>query len=201
MRYEFKYVISHLDADQVINKIRLLPHGFRTAFPDRQVCSVYFDDANMSSAQDNIAGSPKRKKVRIRWYGALEYPLKAKLEIKVKSANVGYKELKDLTIEGPRDFRLDDPEFDHLRPVSFVTYRRSYFESFDKKLRITLDSDISYSDLPGNPMIYTEPNLVLEVKGDTEHSRDVEILMDSIGMRRSKNSKYTRSVLAVRSAL
>jgi len=37
-------------------------------YDDRLINSIYYDDENYCTAQDNLAGISNRKKYRIRWY-------------------------------------------------------------------------------------------------------------------------------------
>ena len=67
MRYELKYSIAEnqiYKIDKWLNSISNL----RSAYKQRKVSSIYFDDNMYSSAQDNIDGISERKKYRLRWY-------------------------------------------------------------------------------------------------------------------------------------
>ena len=39
-------------------------------YDDRLINSIYYDDENYCTAQDNLAGITNRRKYRIRWYGS-----------------------------------------------------------------------------------------------------------------------------------
>ena len=52
MRYERKYRIENAGFRQVEMVIRHNTASFKTAYPDRRINSIYFDDVAFSSLQD-----------------------------------------------------------------------------------------------------------------------------------------------------
>ena len=58
-------------------------------YKDRIVNSIYYDDEEFETAQDNLSGISDRRKYRLRWYGN-EFKNYI-YEIKVKKNNLGKK--------------------------------------------------------------------------------------------------------------
>ena len=114
MRYERKYKIESISPDVVRQVVINHPASFKKIFPDRKVNNIYFDNAELSAYFDNVNGVAERQKVRVRWYGddirKIENP---KLEIKIKSNQLGYK----------KSFPIDDFEIGDLKELTQKIYR------------------------------------------------------------------------------
>lgn len=154
MRYERKYRIEKISASAVRQTVRLLPQGFRVAFPERIINNIYFDTPDFIKIRENRDGISKRKKLRIRWYGEASID-KATLEIKGKNNQLGTKEhyktkfsnfknLGELT-----DFVLtaSGQQIYKLKPVILNQYKRSYFVTPNNKIRITVDERLRFQPL------------------------------------------------------
>ena len=58
---------------------------FHKRYQDRKVRSLYFEDLDYSTFNENINGLSRRNKYRVRWYGnAFDKVLNGKFEIKSK---------------------------------------------------------------------------------------------------------------------
>src|SRR4030042_7215656 len=91
-RFERKFLVEELLPCQVEALVRLHPLMFHAPYPPRQINSLYLDTADMQNYYDNVSGAEERRKVRLRWYGALTGPVaRPMLEIKVKDGLVGRK--------------------------------------------------------------------------------------------------------------
>jgi VTC domain len=206
MRYEKKYSISDASFNEVLDCLRRAPVALATAFPDRWVNSIYFDDVELHAFQDNLAGLSKRLKHRIRWYGEeLSEAKNPKLEMKIKQHELGTKKVLALP-----DFRLGDdvkqllyealPTAHSLHPVVLVRYLRTYLHSYDHTFRVTIDREIQYYLYQGNLFLPLSPNLdptlILEVKCAEKDMKHADALLQSIPFRLTKNSKYVNAVLA-----
>ena len=121
--------------------------------------SIYYDDENFTTAQNNLSGISNRRKYRIRWYDN-----KFKdffYEIKIKKNNLGKKislkvnqsetNLNNLYSfnnyflnQKENKFFLEHLDSFDLKPQLKVSYLRSYF-LYEGKIRITFDKDINYS--------------------------------------------------------
>ena len=67
MRYEIKFILNSIEFDKFKTWL-LINTGFVKKYEPRLVNSIYFDDLNNSSANDNLAGIGIREKYRLRWY-------------------------------------------------------------------------------------------------------------------------------------
>jgi hypothetical protein len=212
-RLEVKFAISEMMLPSVRTQLLLSKFGFRWAYEDRVVNNVYFDSETMSAAWANHSGIPKRQKVRLRWYGD-EGPYK--LEIKIKRGAAGAK------IAAPVDFsseflthswkeiirrvRIGVPgEYvpfldSQTRPTLINSYRRSYYETPAGRVRATIDSDVKSADQRGRSIphlnLRTSPgnSAVLELKAAVEEEQILREVAGGLGLRMSKNSKYTRGL-------
>lgn len=203
MRYELKYTVDHLSHEAVIAQLLTHPASFREIYPDRQVNNYYFDTTAFHCFHQNIEGSPRRRKMRLRWYGPNMLPTTPSiLEFKNKKNELGWKDTYSiqsdivdlLTLkEGVQKVGLFKAE---LCPVLKNTYNRSYFISADGKYRITVDRDQSFS-IPFTKVkslkIATLP-IVVELKFEAKDFENVSSITDFIPYRQSKNSKYATGI-------
>ena len=129
-------------------------------FYERLIESVYFDDANLTSIKDNIAGLANRKKFRVRRYihERIETNDNVFFEIKSKSNKLGHK--VKIPILGLADvfgsrtiFEIQQEIFRNhsnelfsqnvpldLAPVALIRYSRRYFKS--DEVTITVDNGL-----------------------------------------------------------
>ena len=143
---------------------------FRTQYPPRKVNSLYFDSFDLISYQDSIEGGSNRIKKRLRWYGDLYSRTNATLEFKIKNGHQSWKKLWDKSfLINPKKnswnnfFKRNIVEYPfetNLRnslPSSIVSYDRKYFVSFDNKVRVTIDQNLSFFEQRISKK--TQPNL------------------------------------------
>lgn len=202
MRYERKYKIESISADVVRQVVINHPASFRKTYPDRKVNNIYFDNTVLSAYFDNVEGVPDRRKYRVRWYGddifKIEEP---RLEIKIKSNQLGYKEsyrisefqLNDLA-NLAREINKKTSSFNIFQPTLINSYLRSYYGTTNGKYRITIDRDLQYFSLL-NARIFTryqieDQAVVMELKYDESLDEDVSFIQQYIPFRYSKSSKY-----------
>lgn len=217
VRYERKFIAAHGASLREVELI-VKHHSalFRTAYPPRDINNVYFDTPGMSSYEQHVNGSADRQKTRIRWYGAARGDIaKPVLEIKGKRGLVNFKRstvLPAMTFDGglshervvaccTRDKSLS-PTADHLagrRPAIFNRYRRQYFETADRKVRLTIDFALEFAGLSDRPnarrAAFVEKGLiVIELK----YRRDDEVQGASaaaeLPFRLDRMSKYVRGL-------
>ena len=217
-RYELKFVGMPSDEAVLQHWLRTHPAGFRVAYPPRRVSNVYFDSRSLTAYQENLAGTSRRMKYRLRWYGATRRPDSGKLEIKIRRNRLGWKEtapIRDLPDFGAA--RWDEivrvirrqlppdliPGFDfYSEPVLITGYRRRYFVSVDHQARVTFDTSYRVLDQRGR----VRPNLRLEALAATPlvvevkfAYRDLKVGREAIRdlpLRVSRNSKYTLGIEA-----
>ncbi len=212
LRYERKFLIEHLDKQEVKTLIKMNSAKFSPVFITRKINNIYLDTLDLSSYYDNIEGNNFRKKIRIRWYGkffgkiekpVLEYKLKNGLMGRKKSyvlnefyldENTTNAELKQLILSSnlPMDIKN---EVVSLQPTLMNSYKRSYFLSFNNICRLTLDYNLKYYRvlLTGNNFFHIEKEnniLVVELKykeKDDSIARDVGA---NLPFKLTKSSKY-----------
>jgi SPX domain protein involved in polyphosphate accumulation len=212
LRYERKFLIEHLDKQEVKTLIKMNSAKFSPVFIARKINNIYLDTLDLSSYYDNIEGNNFRKKIRIRWYGKLFGKIeKPVLEYKLKNGLMGRKksyvlnefyldenttnaELKQLILSSnlPMDIKN---EVVSLQPTLMNSYKRSYFLSFNNICRLTLDYNLKYYRvlLTGNNFFHIEKEnniLVVELKykeKDDSIARDVGA---NLPFKLTKSSKY-----------
>lgn len=186
--------------------------------------NIYLDTPGLDCYFDNLFGNGARWKARIRWYnsrfGQIERPI---LELKIKKGLTGTK--RSYVLPG---FYLEERRFEYgtlaevlkkaeiseeikirltaMQPVLFNSYERSYFSSYDKKFRITVDTDLEYINLrpTWNHLrhVYKEsPKAIIELKYDQEHDYEASRISNELPFRLDKNSKFVAGMSHFRSEI
>lgn len=205
MRYERKYLLEHVPLFDIQQMIKLLPVGFKEAFPMRQVNNIYFDTVNFAAYRDNIMGIAQRTKFRIRWYGNdFETIQKPRLEEKVKHGELGYKNvtpLKDTVWQNITDEAALFPQIldNNLHPVLINTYHRYYYVSPNGRFRLTVDLEMKFG-------AFNEPRVILpntfpektviEIKYDQSDSDGADEITQALPLRPTRHSKYVNGIQA-----
>lgn len=215
-RYERKFFISAFDEHEVENMVQLHPAFFREAFPPRFINNIYLDSQRYDSFFDNVEGVSHRCKVRIRWYGDhsthVEVP---RLEFKIKNGLFGSKKQFDLspftfdnTFNINRLQRIisdsglppaEKIKLTNLIPTLVNRYRRKYYESMDRRFRITIDSQMSFRQIDQHSNLFLnnktdEQNIVLELKYDKMHEHEASNISNFFPFRMTKSSKYVNGI-------
>ncbi len=215
LRYENKMVFSALRLDEVRSWVYTHSDAFRVAYPPRQVNNIYFDTHERSLMAEHANGVANREKFRFRWYGENWLTRGGQIEIKKKIGRLGYKTTQpikntiDISQLNWREIihllkEESSEEFafllDNLTPTIINQYQREYYESADKKIRVTLDYDMrafaqSFGFSPN--ITFPQPllnNVIIEMKAAMkEHQR----MADSIAefpLRCVQNSKYLNAM-------
>lgn len=202
MRYERKYQVASHDYHRVFDLIMSNPMGFNKSYEDRKVNSIYYDDINYSSYNDNLVGVAERVKYRVRWYGdILENITNPILEKKIKKGLLGSKEyssLSNFNLDSGAPILNDLPLITNtLSPTVVVRYDRTYFESYNKKIRATIDRNLEYGIISNNCLLgafYSDPKVILEIKYDQSEELEAQDCLQAIPYRLSKNSKYVAAM-------
>lgn len=211
-RVEIKEVFSLFDIPKVQKAIHLSKFAFRKSFPDRQINSIYFDDFSFSSFEDSIEGNCLRTKTRLRWYGNGNDEVSAVLELKKKQGMYSWKHLYQNNYRINPNARnwstfikfLQKEENDlvltQLNQQSIVTYQRSYYASFDGKVRITIDRNLKTyrQDICVNPNLSRPKNhinlIIMEMKVDISNSHLIREVCEDIPFNPKRFSKYCESL-------
>ena len=216
LRYEVKSVGPDTLLGNVRAWLRAHSAALRPHHPPRLVSSVYFDTPDLSAFQENLAGVAGRRKLRFRWYGEDDDEVVATLELKCKQAQVGWKVSERLAAplglrgrtwrEVLRDVHHGvSPEGRrHLAnagaPSTLIRYRREYLVSADRRIRVTIDTDLESIDQRGvaaprlDGPITRDRVMVLEVKGADEDRLEIARAMATWPLPVSRNSKYVRAI-------
>ena len=223
LRYEKKFVCDRHSAQDVHAIITLHPAGFRRVHPPRQINNVYLDSEDFSCYQDHIAGLGIRQKYRLRWYGPFGGgPVPVVLERKLRTGQVACKRRVNLGVFDTADglsvgtirkvlagaqMRPDvRVALAVLRPVLLNRYRRQYFESHDRKLRLTLDQDLRFAPVlvsecqPDAPW-RRQAGTVLELKYAVDAEDAAARAAQALPFRLARHSKYIHGIELVHLAL
>jgi len=217
-RYERKFLIATLTRDELELIIKLHPALFLPIYHPRFVNNLYFDSPNMRNYFDTVDGLRSRLKVRIRWYGNLFGDIADPvLELKIKEGFLGRKEqfrLSPFSIDEsfqpsltadvfrrsriPNSLKLD---LMCMEATLLNSYRRQYYQSVDRKFRITLDSAIQFYPTEAHGNIFRQrpihaSHLVVELKYSQDQDSRAEFITRHFPFRMSKSSKYTEGILA-----
>jgi hypothetical protein len=215
-RYERKFLVEGLDAQQVHMLVARHPSMFYQPYPPRYVNNLYLDTEAMDNYYANVAGMADRHKVRIRWYGEeLDHIEKPILEIKAKSGLVGTK----YSYPFPEFFL--DAGFSHrgfrqvisksnlpadvraymlnLQVVLCNRYFRWYYASKDERFRVTVDAELEYFRVKrfGNRFVsrFKDQNhVVLELKYDKYLDPQAHRVAGFFPFIVTRNSKYVTGI-------
>lgn len=210
MRYELKMTFDVKLTQHMINKLFMNPLAFKEIFHERQVNNIYFDTLNYDDLKANIDGLYLRSKFRVHWYET-ENTFYPTLEEKIKKGQLGTKKIIDFDdllskediLLNYKSLQLEDIEqslrFTSRHPVLFNSYKRRYFMSSNNKIRVTLDHALKYSH-PKNKLktIEDDRNAILELKFEQEDYDSVQNLIQSLGFRFDKNSKYVSGMTIIK---
>ncbi len=172
----------------------LFDRGGQYLFPERIICSRYFDNYNFKMFEDTLEGILPRKKIRIRTYGNNNFEKSDfyNLEIKLSNENNRYKEIKRNINRSFHEMNgIYDKDYGMCFPTIDISYVREYF--LLDGIRITIDKDIRYS-FKGiiNAKDYSDEFYVSEIKADALTSKD--FLLNNFNFPRTRFSKYERGM-------
>ena len=218
-RYERKFFIDQLDAQQAIAMIKRHLAMFTEIYPPRHINNIYLDSPLMENYHDNIDGVMDRRKARIRWYHRLfRYVDEPILEFKIKSGLMGTKAHysfpefpfgegfnEKLLTKIVRDSALPVDVKSHLmrvEPVLVNRYRRWYFASPDRKFRVTVDTGLTFYHLNKfyNRFFCKKINrrdIVVELKYQSEDDPEAARITSGFPFRMTRSSKYVQGIESV----
>jgi SPX domain protein involved in polyphosphate accumulation len=220
-RFERKYVIPHSLKKDIEFIIKTSPFSCRSIHQPRQVNNIYFDGFLLQNYLENIDGHNKRSKYRIRWYGELFDKIKnIKLEIKIKQSLLGHKELYLLNAFDTRKGILYDDVYSLLtnsklpfnlmqklkfmKPALLNSYQRKYYESFDRKIRVTIDDKLFYQSLLSEKFtsrVVHNSYSILELKYNHADNDYASKLASILPIKQTKYSKYITGINSFRAPI
>lgn len=214
LRYERKFVPDGFTPESLVGLVRHHPALFREIHPERRVNNLYFDTPDLRHYTDHVNGAANRVKIRVRWYGDShgknENPT---LEFKIRHGAVGRKvtyPLPALDLDGEFDRAPFDqamgalPEmvrYQMREHVPWVAnrYRRRYFCSGDRKVRLTVDWRIEslharHAGVSLRPMPAANPAMVVELKYDPADADGAAEIGGKFPFRLTRFSKYVQGI-------
>tara|TARA_Y100001968_G_C19424542_1_gene753598 strand:- start:167 stop:796 length:630 start_codon:yes stop_codon:yes gene_type:complete len=170
-------------------------------FPERIICSRYFDNFNMESFSDTLDNIVPRKKIRIRTYNVRKFLSSSKsysLEIKQSLENARVKDSSEISsgkeLANLCKTGIFDTQYGLCLPIVDISYTRHYFSVQSK--RITIDEKIQYESIKDKfndeTSIVLDDEMVLEIKTDFDF--DTNELMNIFEFPRTRFSKYERAI-------
>lgn len=210
MRYEVKFTTPANDHHELTDWLVRQP-GLQTAYPSRQVISLYFDSIDLVAAQENLAGISCRRKYRLRWYrDSRRQYYGMHYEIKQKQGGLGRKSIGPSKIQ-PEDLTgLSSPEImerlkqdnaavhwptlSFMLPVLVVSYHRVYYQC-PSGIRLTIDSGLQFHDsairFPDEDSGFAMARVsVIELKFTPDQKNEVAGFMKHFPWTAVRNSKY-----------
>jgi len=215
-RYERKFFVDQLDAQQALALVKRHPALFSEIYPPRHINNIYFDHPLLLNFTANINGTSQRKKARVRWYQELfrevAHPT---LEFKIKEGLMGTKisyPFPEFTFQ--RGFSLVffrdliqssdlPPEVTYylktVEPVMVNRYRRWYLATPDQAFRVTVDANLTYYHLNtfNNRFLFHQVDrrsLVVELKYQRENDARADRISAGFPFRMTRSSKYVQGI-------
>lgn len=214
LRKEIKFVASEIFLSRILSWIGSSGLFLSKHYPDRIVNNIYFDTYDLDAYGDNLDGISNRSKLRYRWYGNSLNPQDGNLELKKRKNAFGFKYSQK--INRLEKFNTHKQLLDKLKnsvsmswmyvinhycnPIILNRYKRAYYLSKNKKVRVTLDLNHSVFDqrLSSKINLTKKANIleyiVIEIKFNPDLVDYVSSMIKDIPMRNSRNSKYVNSV-------
>ena len=211
MRYEIKIPISEKNLLLFYNW-RDSIKGLKKVHQDRKVNSIYYDEKNLTFANDNLIGVSDRVKTRLRWYNNED---NFAYEFKFKKNKIGNKIILPsnqslVKISFDKAFINKNYEFKsnphkkkvlditskyNLKPIVKVVYNRSYYE-FMKKIRLTFDTPSEFQVFSNNSFrsIKKDTLFVLELKFHPNNYFLAQKLLGQSQFVPKRFSKYLRGL-------
>lgn len=206
-RYEKKYLIPMEELEWL--KARVESKGLQPIYHPRYVNNIYADTFNLHHLNENIEGVSRRQKMRMRWYGDSLGELKITGEFKIKQEDVNRKHTQKLGVyhrynaediesifqDARAKWLIKEPDLKPILGSYRVTlenrYARTYLLTADKKIRLTIDTEMSYTNLINGISARDLEYAIVELKCGVDHP----IVNDLLPYNLSKSSKYVEGLM------
>ena len=215
-RRETKFALQHADIKKLRQQLERTGHSLVHNHRVSVVRSVYFDDVKLSAGRANIDGLGQRRKLRLRWYDLMAPGHDAFVEVKWRNNRVTGKYRMKLRSDQPI-CELSYRQIIHAllasvaptylpvllaypEPVLLVEYKREHFSSFDNRLRLTIDYDLTFYDQTGKRSISTSfPHrmsdfIVLEGKTPVDATHELRDMLAPLPLKATRCSKYVHGL-------
>lgn len=215
-RVETKYVLDRHTLQQLEEDMK--PYLIEDDYATSTISNIYFDNDNFQMIQDAIAQRHGREKMRMRTYASQPTEdSQVFLEIKKKANGVGFKYrlasnpiavtnyiqhgIEDTTISDQRvkeEVEQLQERYTTLKPKMVITYDRySMKGAQDKKVRVTVDSNICYRDYDvdltsgrhGLPLLDAD-KVIMEIKVPGEYPDWMANILSKYNLIEQSFSKY-----------
>lgn len=212
-RHEYKHRINQADLMQLQTRLSSILEHDRHCGEDGtyEIKSLYFDNYRDKALREKIDGVDKREKFRIRYYNTDTSFIRLEKKSKInglcnkQSAKMTAEETQRI-LDGDYHFLLESDsnlkrefyakmQFQLLRPVCIVAYKRESFVYLPGNVRVTLDSELRGSY---NVKEFLNPELqflrlyhtsILEVKWDEYLP---QIIRDAVQLKNRKSSSFSK---------
>ena len=218
-RYERKFAIADASLTEVEHHVRHHPAIFHEEYAARVINNIYLDSPDLRNYRQNVDGHSHRAKLRARWYGQLFGAVpQAVLEQKCKHGHLGTKHSARLapfefgqraSAQGVRHWLENSSlpenlrhEIQQVEPTLVNHYRRQYFRSGDRQVRLTIDSDLAFFRFRRHAnsflaRVAVPALVVLELKYSDVASDDAAAVASHLPFRMTRMSKYVFGLNAV----
>jgi hypothetical protein len=182
-------------------------------FPAAIVWTIYYDTAGLTSLGEKINSDYLKRKIRLRWYSALDGRsagpafVEAKIRTGTRRSKVREKvpydagELAAWQLQDPRLLSLPLLLQRHgvlgqesWQPMMLIRYRRDRFVEPVSRSRVSLDADIAAAGMSARFVSRADlspiDRAVLEVKGMEEELPLAMRLLQPLGLRKQSFSKF-----------
>ncbi len=214
-RYERKMRVGGVQREWVEMLIWQHPAHLTKTYPSRYVNNLYLDTLRNTYYTDHVDGVPRRKKVRVRWYGPLDDDLfEPQLEIKRRDGWTMTKQVYPLPpscldqMSRPGGVRRSvdnngcSPSTGelvaNLQPALINRYLRRYFETRDGRVRVTIDTEMSFYHAnrfgAGVRFGYADHAVIVEIKFDECAIAEGTAVAAHFPLPLNKNSKYVNGI-------
>lgn len=205
-RFENKFIFTKGDNYQF--KKLLFNGHFKKIYNNRTISSIYYDNFNLDNLYNNINGTNYRVKYRVRWYNEIknsevffEKKIKIGLITQKEKISLGFffnlDELKKYLSSKNFEKKICNICKDNLKEILIVRYKREYWGDFEKKLRLTYDTEIMAGKNTTNKYyssFFEIDNNILELKYKPSDNLYIKnkIKECQFNLRNQKFSKYVR---------
>ena len=223
-RYEIKFISYSHKYNLIKNLIKMNDYNFHKQYNDRIINNLYFDSKDFKAFNDNLSGSSVRFKTRYRWYEdksiSSDKANKGNLEFKFKKNIFGYKKIfnvDDLDISNNIDWKTIKKKINqslskeykilfekNSEQILINQYNREYFISSNRKIRVTLDSNIKIFDQMRSidkpnfsRKSFSQDYIVVEFKTNKSDGKFLKNLKLNLPIKASRNSKYVNGIRSI----
>lgn len=217
VRVEEKYIISNSKKIELLEKLKEnLIYDENSIDGKYSVRTLYFDTPNCQDYQDKVNEKLQRKGIRMRVYNVNDNS--AKIELKRKDNSIQNKISLTISKDDAKQLLKQDYEclknynseialqlYDTLKsncyaPKTLILYDRYAFECPNTKLRVTIDSNLTTSNLEFDlwsmnietiPVGKTDEH-ILEVKKIGELPDEIKNILYPLDVTKTPSSKYKR---------